>query len=55
MNLNSKNMLPTNQFCVIQETGEHFFLPDTVENIQKIILGHPKPFRMIHTPVFEFS
>ncbi|MFH1942586.1 MAG: hypothetical protein ABIL68_10840 [bacterium] len=37
------------------ETGEQFFSPNTVERIQKIILGHPKPSRVIKTPVFEFS
>jgi hypothetical protein len=40
---------------VDQETGEQFFSPNTVERIQQIILGHPKPLRMINTPVFEFS
>ncbi len=40
---------------VNQETGEQFFSPKTVDKIQKIILGNPKPFRTIKTPVFEFS
>jgi hypothetical protein len=40
---------------VDQETGEQFFSPSTVEKIQKIVLGHPKPLRMINTLVFEFS
>jgi hypothetical protein len=37
------------------ETGEQFFSPNTVDKIQKIILGHPKPLKTISTPVFEFS
>jgi hypothetical protein len=37
------------------ETGEQFFSPSTVDKIQKIILGHPKPFRTIKTPVYDFS
>jgi hypothetical protein len=37
------------------EMGEQFFSPATVEKIQQIILTHPKPFRMVQTPVFEFS
>ena len=40
---------------VNQETGEQFFSPNTVDKIQKIILGHPKPCKMIKTPVYEFS
>jgi len=40
---------------VNQETGEQFFSPKTVEKIQKLILGNPKPQRTIKTPVFEFS
>ena len=37
------------------ETGEQFFSPKTVEKIHKIILANPKPFRIIKTPVFDFS
>jgi hypothetical protein len=38
------------------ETGEQFFSPNTVDKIQKIILGHHlKPLKTISTPVFEFS
>ena len=40
---------------VNQETGEQFFSPNTVDKIQKIILDHPKPLKMIKTPVYEFS
>ena len=57
------SLFKDDQFYIIEnvparvnpETGEQFFSPDTVEKIQQIILGHPKPFRMVQTPVFEFS
>ncbi|MBW4495975.1 MAG: YgiT-type zinc finger protein [Oscillatoria princeps RMCB-10] len=38
--------------CV--ETGEQFFSAETVERIQKMILGEEKPKRVIETPVYEF-
>ena len=37
------------------ETGENFFLPETVERLQKTIWEKQKPARMIDTPVFEFA
>jgi len=37
------------------ETGEQYFSPATVENIQQIILGEEEPARMIQTPVFDFA
>ena len=37
------------------ETGEQYFSPNTVEKIQQIILGNPKPLKVISTPVFKFS
>ncbi|HNW61247.1 MAG TPA: hypothetical protein PKI62_16360 [bacterium] len=40
---------------VNQETGEQFYSPKTIEKIQELILGNPKPQRIIKTPVFEFS
>jgi hypothetical protein len=39
---------------VNQETGEHFFSPKTIEKIQKLVLGNPKPQRTIMTPVLSF-
>ena len=36
------------------ETGEQFFSPETVESLQKIILGEKKPDRTVQTPVFDF-
>ena len=39
---------------VCRETGEQFFSPDTVENIQTMIKGGKKPVRVVETPVFEY-
>jgi hypothetical protein len=39
--------------CV--ETGEQFFSPETVEKLQRLILGHTVPKRVAETPVFEFA
>jgi YgiT-type zinc finger domain-containing protein len=38
---------------VCKETGEQFFAPDTVENIQAIIKSKKKPDRVIETSVYE--
>ncbi len=38
---------------VNEETGEQFFSPATVEQLQKMILGHGKPRRVLETPVYE--
>lgn len=51
------------KFCIVQnvparvneETGEQFFSPDTVERLQKTILGHGKPTRVLETPVYEYA
>ncbi|MEG3977989.1 YgiT-type zinc finger protein [Microcoleus sp. herbarium8] len=40
---------------VCLETGERFFLPETVEQLQKVIWEDRKPTRVIETPVFEFA
>jgi len=37
------------------ETGEQYFSPQTVENLQEIIRGQQKPARTIQTPVFNFE
>ena len=37
------------------ETGEEFFAPETVEKLQKIILGRKKPARTIQTPVYNYG
>ena len=36
------------------QTGERFFSPETVEQLQKIIWEQQVPSRVIETPVFEF-
>jgi len=36
------------------ETGEEFFSPQTVEQLQRIILEKPQPARFIKAPVYEF-
>lgn len=40
---------------VCLETGERFFSPETVEQLQQTIWGQRKPCRIIQTPVFEFT
>lgn len=39
--------------CV--ETGEQFFSPETVEQLQQTIWGQEKPKKTIETPVYEFA
>lgn len=56
-------LLKGDQFIIIEnvparvdvETGEEYFSPQTVEQLQKIILEKDKPVRIINTPVFDFS
>ena len=36
------------------QTGERFFSPDTVEQLQTIVWDEKAPSRVIETPVFEF-
>ena len=40
---------------VCEETGEQFFSPETVEQLQQTIWGHKKPKKTIETPVYEFA
>ena len=40
---------------VNEETGEQFFSPQTVEQLQRTIWGERQPIRVIQTPVFEFA
>ena len=40
---------------VCQETGEQFFAPETVEQLQQTIWQHETPTKMIETPVYEFA
>ena len=39
--------------CV--ETGEQFFSPATVEQLQQTIWGREKPKKIVETPVYEFA
>lgn len=39
---------------VDEETGERFFSPAAVERLQKMILGHAVPSKVIETPVYEY-
>lgn len=40
---------------VNEETGEQFFSPETVERLQRAILGQEKPTRVIETPMYEYA
>jgi YgiT-type zinc finger domain-containing protein len=39
---------------VNEETGEQYFSPATVEQLQQMILTPGKPSRVIQTPVYEY-
>lgn len=36
------------------ETGEQFFSPQTVEQLQQIVRGEQKPVRVMEVPVFDY-
>ncbi len=40
---------------ICEETGEQFFSPETVEQLQQKIWGREKPKKTIETPVYEFA
>jgi len=40
---------------VCKETGEQFFAPETVEQIQEIIKSKREPDRYIETPVYKYA
>jgi len=40
---------------VNEETGEQYFSPDTVERLQRAVLGQEKPSRVIETAVYEYA
>ena len=40
---------------VNEETGEQFFSPATVEQLQKTILGHGNPRRVLETPLYKYA
>jgi hypothetical protein len=37
------------------DTGEQFFAPQTVEQLQRMILGGGAPIRTVETPVYQFA
>ena len=37
------------------ETGERYFSPEVVEQLQQTIWEEKKPYRVVETPVFEFA
>jgi len=40
---------------VNEETGEQFFSPATVEQLQRVILHSQSPTMTIETPVYEYA
>ena len=40
---------------VNEETGEQYFSPEVVEQLQQTIWEEKKPHRIVETPVFEFA
>ncbi len=40
---------------VDEETGEQFFAPSTVEHLQRTVLGHTEPSKVIQTQVYEYD
>lgn len=40
---------------VDEETGEQYFAPSTVEQLQEVILGEQQPDRIVETPVYKYS
>jgi len=40
---------------VNEDTGEQYFAPETVENLQKKIRENKQPKRTMETPVFDYS
>jgi hypothetical protein len=55
-------LIKDGQFYIIEnvparvdlEPGEQYFAPQTVEQLQQIIRQHPKPSRVVQTPVYNF-
>ena len=40
---------------VNDETGRRFFVPETVDRLQRIVREQRSPTRVIQTPVFDFA
>lgn len=56
LNLNDKIILIENVPArVNEETGEQFFSPKTVEQLQQTILGTQEPDRFVQIPVYDYS
>lgn len=56
LNLNGKIILIENVPArVNEETGEQFFSPKTVEQLQQTILGTQEPDRFVQVPVYNYS
>ena len=56
LNLNGKIILIENVPArVNEETGEQFFSPKTVEQLQQTILGTQEPDRFVQIPVYDYS
>ncbi len=37
-----------------EETGEQFFMPSTVENLQRLVSGGVEPSKTVETPVYDY-
>lgn len=56
LNLNGQLILIENVPArVNEETGEQFFSPSTVKQLQQTILDTPEPDRFIQVPVYNYS
>jgi hypothetical protein len=56
LELNGKFFLVENVPAhVDEETGEQFFSPSTVENLQQIILMQREPDRFAEIPVYKYA
>lgn len=56
LNLDGKIFLINNVPArVNEETGEHFFSPSTVEQLQQTIIDGKEPDRFVQVPVYNYS
>ncbi len=39
---------------VDEETGEQFFTPSAVENLQRLVSGGVEPSKTVETPVYDY-
>ncbi len=55
LNLNGQVILIENVPArVNEETGEQFFAPSTVEQLQKTLLEQPEPDHFVQVPVYNY-